>query len=97
MNCLDCLDGEQLAAPAVAVCTGCGAAICRDHLVLSQRRRVRIGTMGRQEPVDPPTRTARCRLCQAAEHGITTLVAEPLRLPWRAVRRERRRGDRSAQ
>ena len=96
MNCLDCLDDEQLAAPAVAVCTGCGAAVCRTNLVLSQRRVVRIGAMGRQEPVDPPTRTARCRLCQAAEHGTTTLAAEPLRLPWRASR-ERRRRDRSIQ
>lgn len=36
--------------------------------------------MGREEPVDPPARTVRCRTCQAAVHATTVPVA-PLRLP----------------
>jgi len=88
VNCLDCLDEQSLLTPAVAVCTACGAAVCREHTVLTARRLARTGAMGRQDPVEPAARTARCRTCQTAVDATTLLPAEPLRL-W-----PRTRGDR---
>ena len=83
MNCLDCLDTRATTEPAVAVCTECGAAVCGAHLVLQPRRLVRYGAMGREDPVDPLARTARCTTCKAAVQGRQHLPARPLTLPSR--------------
>ena len=81
LDCLDCLNTSTTTKPAVAVCTECGAAICRDHLVIQPRRLIRYGAMGREEPVDPPARTARCTTCAAAVTARGQLPARPLALP----------------
>lgn len=81
MNCLDCLGTSATTEPAVAVCTECGAAICRAHLVLQPRRLIRYSVMGREDPVDPPARTARCTTCAAAVMARSQLPARPLALP----------------
>ena len=81
MNCLDCLNTSTTTKPAVAVCTDCGTAICRDHLVIQPRRLIRYGAMGREEPVDPPARTARCTTCAAAVTARGQLRRDPSPYP----------------
>lgn len=77
MTCWDCLDGLGEQRAAVAVCEGCGAAVCRAHAV---ERVVRLTTtvgLGQVVAVDTPARRIRCRICDAAEtdrqlteHGV---------------------------
>lgn len=65
MNCYDCAaHGHD--TPAVAVCTDCGAALCRDHAQLSPRWLTRTMAVMREVPVEPPARIIRCGICQAA-------------------------------
>jgi hypothetical protein len=80
VNCLDCHDTLVLVVPAVAVCTDCGAGVCREHAAVRPRRAIRIGTMGREEPVDPPARTVRCLACDAAHQATQNTPAAPWRL-----------------
>lgn len=82
MNCLDCLVDDQLGVPAVAVCTVCGVAVCQQQVVLTGRRLLRSGPLFRQDPVDPPARTAGCRPCQVAT-GATKQTPGTMHLPGR--------------
>jgi len=55
---------------AVGVCTGCGAAVCIDHVVLSARvvsYAVPGGVIPRWMPAAVPARTLRCGMCAEAE------------------------------
>ncbi len=64
-ECFDCaaLGGH---ADAVAVCADCGAAVCPDHAHVTARRLTRTMVINRVVAVEPPARTIRCAVCQAA-------------------------------
>ena len=65
MNCFDCAAlGEQ--AAAVAICTDCGAAVCPGHAHVTARWLTRTMVINRVVAVEPPARTIRCGVCQAA-------------------------------
>jgi hypothetical protein len=65
MNCFDCAALGQH-AQAVAVCADCGAALCYDHAQVTARWLTRTMVINRVVAVEPPARTIRCRICQAA-------------------------------
>ena len=65
MNCFDCAAlGDQ--AAAVAVCADCGAAVCPGHAHVTARWLTRTMVINRVVAVEPPARTIRCGVCQAA-------------------------------
>ncbi len=65
MNCFDCAAlGDQV--PAVALCAGCGAGTCQRHAHLTPRWLTRTAAINRTVAVEPPARTIRCGVCQAA-------------------------------
>lgn len=66
MICYDCVTQDHLARPAVAVCRDCGAAVCDAHAVARAHHLVRIGTILREETVEPAARVLRCTTCDAA-------------------------------
>jgi hypothetical protein len=63
-----CLRGERLGdqVGAVAICAGCGAAICHDHAHVTARWLTRTMVINRIVAVEPPARAIRCGVCQAA-------------------------------
>lgn len=63
MNCFDC-DANGLASPAVAVCNGCGAAMCSEHSMSSPRSVKRPNGLGQSSS----GRTARQMHCAACAH-----------------------------
>ena len=65
MNCFDCaaLGGH---AAAVAICADCGAAVCSGHAHVTARWLTRTMVINRVVAVEPPARTIRCGICQAA-------------------------------
>jgi hypothetical protein len=65
MNCFDCAAHGQV-AEAVAVCADCGAALCHDHAHVTARWLTRTAVTNRVVPIEPPARTIRCGICQAA-------------------------------
>lgn len=72
MNCLDCATEFRLQVAAVAVCTGCGAAVCGDHAKVREHTLTQkvLGAMALMTvPVDPPTRRVRCLSCDAAHRN----------------------------
>lgn len=72
MNCLDCLADFRVQTAAVAVCVGCGAAVCGDHARIREHTITRAvpGGMGfLAVPVAPRTRRVRCLPCDAAHRN----------------------------
>lgn len=67
MMCLDCG-----ATSVVGVCADCGAAVCRDHVVVAVVHLTRIAPINRQVRVEPPARQLRCTTCNAAHLAATT-------------------------
>jgi hypothetical protein len=65
MNCFDCAALGQLSG-AVAICADCGAAVCQDHAHVTARWLTRIAVINRVVAVEPPARSIRCGVCQAA-------------------------------
>ena len=65
MNCFDCAALGDHAA-AVAVCADCGAAVCHDHAHVTPHWLTRTMPINRVVAVEPPARTIRCAVCQAA-------------------------------
>ncbi len=65
MNCFDCAARGQ-DTQAVAVCAGCGAAVCHDHAHVTARWLTRTMVINRVVTIEPPARTIRCGICQAA-------------------------------
>ena len=65
MNCFDCAS-LGYSSDAVAVCANCGAAICHDHARVSAHWLTRTAVLNRTVNVDPPARTIRCGVCEAA-------------------------------
>ena len=65
MNCFDCAAlGDHV--DAVAICADCGAAVCHDHAHVTARWLTRTMVINRVVAVEPPARTIRCGVCQAA-------------------------------
>jgi hypothetical protein len=70
VTCYDCaLAGEG--RPAVAVCVGCGAAVCLDHSHTEAVWLTRTEAINRQVAVEPPARAVRCTVCAAAHAAAT--------------------------
>jgi hypothetical protein len=65
VNCYDCALNTQ-AREAVAVCIGCGAAVCLDHSHTEAVWLTRTEAINRVVPVEPPARAVRCTVCAAA-------------------------------
>jgi hypothetical protein len=65
MNCFDCSSLDHC-TDAVAVCGDCGAALCHDHAHISPHWLTRTAVTNRTVIVEPPARTIRCGVCQAA-------------------------------
>ncbi len=76
MNCFDCAAHGQNAA-AVAVCDDCGAALCLDHAHVTARWLARTMVINRVVAVEPPARTIRCGICQAARDARDLADAQP--------------------
>ena len=69
MKCFDCAALGQ-SADALAVCPGCGAAVCSDHAHLGPRWLSYTAVINRTVAVEPPARTIRCSVCQAAHDAV---------------------------
>jgi hypothetical protein len=81
MNCLDCAAVGRRST-AVAVCSDCGAAVCYDHAHVAARWLTRTTAINRTVQVEPPARTIRCALCQAAnDHGCVSSSVAGLTVP----------------
>ncbi len=71
MNCFDCAAlGDQV--PAVAICADCGAGACRRHAHVAPRWLTRTAVINRVVAVEPPARTLRCAVCQAARDAAAS-------------------------
>ena len=68
MNCFDCAALDR-PTEAVAVCAGCGAGVCADHAHVTARWLTRTMAINRTVPIQPPARTIRCTVCQAAHEA----------------------------
>jgi hypothetical protein len=76
MNCFDCAAlGDQV--PAVAICADCGAAVCPRHAHVTARWLTRTMVINRVVAVEPPARTIRCTVCQAARDAAPTASYAP--------------------
>lgn len=65
MKCFDCAAlGRDI--DAVAVCIGCGAAVCPDHAHVMPNWLTRTAVINRTVRVEPPARAIHCGLCQQA-------------------------------
>ena len=69
MNCYDCA-AHGHTTPAVAICADCGAAQCARHAQLTPRWLTRTMVINRVVAVEPPARTIRCGICQAAADAV---------------------------
>ena len=79
MNCFDCAALGEL-VDAVAVCADCGAALCHHHAHVTARWLTRTMLINRIVLVEPPARTIRCGVCQAARDAAPTMDAAAVRL-----------------
>jgi hypothetical protein len=73
VNCFDCaVLGGHVAA--VAVCADCGAALCHDHARVTARWLTRTMVINRVVAIEPPARTIRCAICQAARDAAPAMT-----------------------
>jgi hypothetical protein len=65
---VNCFDRAALGdrVPAVAICADCGAAVCQQHAHVAPRWLTRTAVINRVVAIEPPARTIRCGVCQAA-------------------------------
>jgi hypothetical protein len=71
MNCYDCAH-EGRVGDAVAVCVGCGAAVCLDHSHTTAVWLTRTEPILRVVQVEPSARAVRCGVCTAAYTAATS-------------------------
>ena len=64
MQCYDCA-AQNLATPAVAVCSTCGAALCVSHTVLGHADEW-TATVGNPSATRLPGRRLLCQTCSAS-------------------------------
>jgi hypothetical protein len=76
MNCFDCAAHGEVAT-AVAICAGCGAALCLDHAHVNPRWLTRTAAINRTVVVDPPARVVRCRVCTQAQDAAAHPAQPP--------------------
>jgi hypothetical protein len=78
VNCFDCaaLGGQ---VTAVAVCADCGAGVCQQHAQVAPRWLTSTMALNRVVAVEPPARTIRCGVCQAARDAATATGYAPAR------------------
>ena len=76
MNCFDC-GAHGGDAAAVAVCGDCGAAVCAGHAHVTARWLTRTMAINRVVAVEPPARTIRCAVCQAARDAAPAASYAP--------------------
>jgi LSD1 subclass zinc finger protein len=67
MNCFDCA-AHSMSVTAVGVCADCGAGVCLEHAHVTARWLTRTAALNRTVTIEPPARTVRCSLCQAARN-----------------------------
>jgi hypothetical protein len=80
MNCYDCAAlGETIAA--VAICADCGAGLCPRHAQLTPRWLTRTMVINRVVAIEPPARTIRCGICQAARDAAESDVGHGRPVP----------------
>jgi hypothetical protein len=80
VNCLDCSRDLDTQRPAVAVCSGCGGAICDAHSLISYARRPVGPGSGQSRMTSAQSRTIRCLVCvQAREGSVADQAARVLR------------------
>jgi hypothetical protein len=70
MHCFDCAALGQ-PAEAVAICADCGAAVCAAHAHVTPRWLTRTMVINRVVAIEPPARTIRCTVCQAAQDAAS--------------------------
>ena len=70
MNCLDCALNSR-DHNSVGVCHECGAGVCADHAVVRAHHLIRIVTINRPVPVEPPARLVFCQTCAAAHDALS--------------------------
>lgn len=78
MNCFDCA-AHGRSETAVALCADCGAAVCLDHAHVTARWLTRTMALNRTVAVEPPARTVRCTVCQAARDASPAPAVAPAR------------------
>ncbi len=64
MSCLYCQESTGRDRAAVAVCTDCGSAVCRDHAVIRSHRTTHVVGPG-QGLARGAARLVRCTSCDA--------------------------------
>jgi hypothetical protein len=76
MHCFDCAAlGDATAA--VAVCADCGAAVCAAHAHVTPRWLTATMVINRVVAIEPPARTIRCTVCQAARDAAPSASYAP--------------------
>lgn len=80
MNCLDCSRDLDAVRPAVAVCFGCGGAVCNAHAAISYAKHPVGPGSGQSRASGVASRTVRCIVCvQAREGSVADQAARVLR------------------
>ena len=69
MNCFDCA-ALNITGEAVAVCGECGAGICAAHAHVTPRWLTRTMVINRVVAIEPPARSIRCGVCEAARESV---------------------------
>ena len=77
MTCYDCAQQGRV-SNAVAVCVGCGAAVCLDHSHTAAVWLTRTEPLFRVVPVEPPARAVRCVVCATADDAATPSATNTL-------------------
>jgi hypothetical protein len=80
VNCLDCSRDLDAQRPALAVCSGCGGAICDAHSLISYSKRPVGPGSGQSRMTSVQSRIIRCLVCvQAREGSVADQAARVLR------------------
>lgn len=62
MNCFECSADGGRVAPAVAICSACGAAVCSLHVIVDAAQ-LNVPSVGRPAAVPIGGRRLHCRVC----------------------------------
>jgi hypothetical protein len=69
VHCLDC-DARDMTAPALGVCTGCGAGVCGAHLRVVRHALTCATATGGPVPVAPAVRRLLCPTCDQVRRAF---------------------------
>ncbi|RAG87040.1 hypothetical protein DN069_03545 [Streptacidiphilus pinicola] len=76
MNCLDC-DRKDMTAPALGICTNCGAGVCGAHLRVTEQALACRTREGETREVAPSARRILCPTCDQARHAYGRCCPDP--------------------